>query len=80
MQTTLPFTYDIPADRARLVERLRLYMQDGTWWTNERMALALGCQETGATARMRDLRKEQYGGHRIIKRKRGGIYEYKLIG
>lgn len=66
--------------RERLVERCRLLMADGGWWTVPAMAAALGCTQTGASARIRDLRKTRYGGHKVVKRLRpGGYFEYRMV-
>lgn len=65
--------------RELLTEKCRLLMADGGWWSIPTMAAALGCSETGASARIRDMRKERYGGHKVIKRPVGHQFEYRLI-
>lgn len=64
--------------RERLVEKCRLLMSDNGWWTIPGMAAALKCSQTGAAARIRDLRKPRYGGFKVVKRPYGGAFEYKL--
>lgn len=63
----------------RLNEKCRLLMADGSWWSIPAMAEALGCSECGASARIRDQRKQKFGGHRIVKRPIGEAFEYRLI-
>ena len=63
----------------RLVERCRIIMSDGSWWRISDMAAALGCTETGASARIRDQRKAKFGGHRIEKRLRSNTFEYRMV-
>lgn len=66
--------------KERYVEQCRLLMADGGWWSIPAMAAALGCSQTGASARIRDLRKERYGCHTIVKRLRpGGYFEYRMV-
>jgi hypothetical protein len=43
------------------------------------MATALQCSECGASARIRDQRKERFGGHKIVKRPAGGAFEYRMV-
>lgn len=65
--------------RERLVERCRLLMADGAWWSISAMAVALKCSECGASARIRDQRKAKFGGHKIVKRAAaGGIFLYRM--
>ena len=69
-----------------LVDMVRTLMQDRAWWTpwelQERIWTTRGIRasESGLTARIRDLRKEQFGGHTIAIRRRSGskAYEYRL--
>lgn len=53
----------------RLVERCRLLMAIGEWWTIQNMA----------AARIRDQRKAKYGRHKIVKRPIGGVFEYRMV-
>lgn len=57
-------------------------MRDGEFRTLTQIARACGCLETSAGARLRDLRKERFGGHRVVSRQVSGtslLYEYQLI-
>lgn len=63
----------------RLVEKCRLLMAGGGWWSIQAMAAELGCTQTGASARIRDQRKRKYGQHKIIKRPAGGMFEYRML-
>lgn len=66
--------------RERLVEKCRLLMADGDWWTIPTMAAALPCSQTGASARIRDLRKVRFGSHTVVKKRiGGGLYAYRMI-
>lgn len=77
--------YDLMADAARhdrqrqAVVRL---MSDGKWRTYVEIGQALGIQPQSAGARMRDLRKEQYGAHDVPRRHRPGAprgtFEYRI--
>lgn len=75
-------TYEPRLDEARLKgQMLRVFtlMMDGRWRT---LAQIKGTQdsEAGVSARLRDLRKAQYGSHTVNRRRvRGGLYEYQLI-
>lgn len=62
----------------RLVEKCRVLMAGGAWWTIAQMALVLGCSEYTASARIRDQRKKRYGGHRVVKRPVPGGFEYRM--
>lgn len=58
----------------------------GVWYAPHEVNLQLrllGCHVSAeaTTARMRDLRKEQYGRHNLVKRRRTGTdyYEYCIV-
>lgn len=77
---------EIPAeDRERIQGQrgrvLRL-MSDGRWRTLHEIAQACSCSETGASARLRDLRKTAFGGHTVRRRLRfaaiHGLWEYAV--
>lgn len=66
--------------------RVKTLMSDGQWRTVPEIVLQLGqplISETGASARLRDLRKPRFGGHTVERRRRGGpdsrLYEYRLL-
>lgn len=59
-------------------------MDDDQWHTLEDIAFRLGASPshpiTSISARLRDLRKERYGGQLVLRRYRGhGINEYKMF-
>jgi hypothetical protein len=58
-------------------------MADGAWRTITRIATELDIPETSASARLRDLRKPEFGGHDVVRRRTGtdadqGAYEYHV--
>lgn len=75
-------TYDPDKDHGRLRKQLNLLykiMSDGQWHFLADLAKALKCKEQSASARIRDLRKEQYGGHEIDReRVEGGLFRYRM--
>jgi hypothetical protein len=55
-------------------------MRDGKWLTLGEIAQIIGAPMQSVSARIRDLRKERFGGH-VIERRRfgyGGTFEYRL--
>lgn len=75
-------TFDQEQDGGRLsgqLERVRLLMADGAWRTLAEIAEAVGGSEAGVSARLRDLRKQRFGG-RTVERKRidGGLWAYAV--
>ena len=80
-------TYESALDKLRLGKQLlsvRLLMYDGVWRTLREIANELGIPEASASARLRDLRKERFGSHRVERRRRGeekrGLFEYCVQG
>lgn len=75
-------TYDRTEDFARLnAQHLRVYavMQDGRWHTLKAIADRTGDPESSISARLRDFRKDRFGGHRLDRQRRsGGLWEYRL--
>ena len=72
-------------DHARLtgqIKRIFTFMANGSWRTLSEIAQATDSPEASVSAQLRHLRKERFGGHTIIKRRRGeakrGLFEYKL--
>ena len=51
--------------RGNAREAIRHQMQDGQWYSLKELAFISGITEAGASARVRDLRKSQYGGYEI---------------
>jgi DNA-binding Lrp family transcriptional regulator len=76
-----PLTDD---DRMRLstqATRVLKLMADREWRTLRAIATHVGASEAGASARLRDLRKKQYGAH-IVERRRvpgSALYEYRVL-
>lgn len=49
------------------LERVETYMRDGAWHTLEEIAGSIGEGTQSVSARLRDLRKDQFGGH-VVER------------
>lgn len=76
-------TFDPVLDGPRLTtqfERVFNVMLDGQWHTLADLAEASGGSEAGVSARLRDFRKERFGGH-TVERQRGasGLWFYRLV-
>ena len=90
-ETPLKFdgeTYEPAHDRVRLTgQSLRVWrvMKDGKWRTLSEIAAGTdrGDSEAAVSARLRDFRKERFGGHTVERRSRGirdkGLFEYRLL-
>lgn len=82
-------TFDQPCDEGRLsgqLARTRAILADGEWWTLPALREASRARydaqdsEAGLSARIRDLRKAKFGGHRVEHRRRSdGLWEYRLL-
>lgn len=78
-------TYDHEADHDRLAKQLRrvyLFMCDGEWHASTEIECCTGIWWASASARLRDLRKEKFGAHTILRRGVGDgtrLFEYRLI-
>lgn len=80
-------TFDASQDSARLttaLERVYLLMRDGVWRTLRSIATCCHISEAGASARLRDFRKErfrqQFPNEAMNSRRvNGGLWEYQLI-
>lgn len=60
-------------------------MKDGKWRTIDEIVFALrqpkAVSHTGVSARLRDLRKEKFGGYTVEHRRAvegAGLYEYRI--
>lgn len=66
-----------------LRDRVRHFMLDGQWHTLRQVREACGGSEAGVSARLRDLRKWEYGHHTVERRRAGdptrGLHEYRLV-
>ncbi len=76
-------TYAPAQDHARLTRQLDEvfeHMKDGVQRTLSDIASALDKPQASISARLRDLRKEKFGGH-TVERKRisKGVFGYSLI-
>ena len=76
-------TFDAKLDGARLsgqLQAVRDLMADGRWRTLAEIATVVGGSEAGVSARLRDLRKDRFGGHEVNRRRvSGGLWEYQVI-
>lgn len=86
--TQAPLNFDGPTFSAALdgerlttqFHRVEHALSDGRWWTLRDLQQAVGGSEAGISARLRDLRKQRFGG-RTVERRRvsGGLWEYRLV-
>lgn len=76
-------TYVASIDKTRLnaqTERVFQVMRDGAWRTLDEIAGITGDPPASVSARLRDLRKEKFGGFAVGRRRRTkGLFEYRLI-
>jgi hypothetical protein len=87
-------TYEPRHDKERLtrqLDRVRECMLEkmlpehtaGQWLTLSELVHWCGGSEAGISARLRDLRKPQFGGYIVERRRRGdpkrGLFEYRLL-
>lgn len=73
-----------PSDAPRLSgQLLAVYraMLDGEWHTLEELAAAANGSTQSVSARLRDLRKNRFGAHRIDRQKvsNTGLYRYRMV-
>jgi hypothetical protein len=77
-------TFDRDRDGKRLnsaMERIFNFIQDGEWHTLEELAAVGQCSEACASARLRDCRKERFGGWQINRSHCGnGLWKYRFAG
>lgn len=88
-QLPLPFggvTYDADHDEHRLARQLRAVrelMLDHQWRTLAELAREIGAPEASVSARLRDLRKADFGGYIVQRRPVGhrsrGLNEYRVL-
>ncbi len=76
-------TYDRPRDHARLgsqLQRVGRLMLDGRWRTLAEIADTTGAPEASVSARLRDLRKDKFGGH-VLEAEcvQAGLWRYRLV-
>jgi predicted transcriptional regulator len=73
-------------DKARLtgqIERIFNCMKDGNWRSLQEIESITDDGQASVSAQMRNLRKNKFGEHTVLKRRRGaeksGLFEYQLI-
>lgn len=76
-------TYNHARDGKRLsyqLDAVRDLMSDGLWRTLWDIAEETDFPEASISARLRDLRKHKFGGHRVDRRYTGGgLWEYRVL-
>lgn len=76
-------TYVHDRDKHRLVPQLLKVadaMKDGQWHTSETLVAATGENWASISARLRDLRKPKFGGHKVERQHvANGLHEYRLV-
>lgn len=76
-------TYSPKRDGARLSRALQTVcetMKDGHWHTLPELANKAGCSVQGASARVRDLRKDRFGAHTVDREYvGGGSWRYRMV-
>lgn len=75
-------TFEPALDLDRLnkqMVRVWSIMQDGQWYTLADIAYGTRDPEASISARIRDFRKQRFGGHVINRRREGGTFEYQLV-
>ena len=79
-------TYEAVCDYQRLVSllgRVWRLMADGRWRTLREIQQNVGGSESSISARLRDFRKDKFGGYIVLRRRRSvptvGLWEYRLM-
>lgn len=77
-------TYDPDLDGWRLTDQGRKVwgvVVDGAWHTLHELSRLTGCPEASISARLRDFRKERFGGHAVMRRRvgQGGTWMYRVV-
>lgn len=76
-------TFDPERDEVRLnaqLRRVRDVLDGGDWWYLRQVSAATGDPEASVSARIRDLRKPQFGGHQIEREfVRRGLHRYRML-
>lgn len=64
----------------RLLDRVKAFMADGRWHTLAQIVAECGGSEASCSARLRDCRKEKFGGHRVEREYvADGVHRYRLV-
>lgn len=84
--STPPFdgrTIDHEKDHGRLaaqLARVRTLMLDSAWRTLPEIEAITHDPQASVSARLRDLRKEKFGGYTVERRRRSeGLHEYRVL-
>lgn len=77
------FTYEPKRDESRLFRQLRAVravLADGLWHTLPEIEKATGHPQASVSARIRDLRKDRWGAHIVVREHvRNGLHRYRLV-
>jgi hypothetical protein len=75
-------TYNPALDHERLstqLEKVKAAVTGGEWWTLSELSMLCDGSEASISARLRDLRKPQFGGYSIERyRVNGGLFKYRM--
>jgi hypothetical protein len=76
-------TFDADLDAKRLNRQLNLVFQlicDGNWHTLADISDTIGEPQASISARLRDLRKEKFGGYKVLRQRvaDSGLFQYRL--
>ena len=76
-------TYEPEKDQVRLGKQAQIVftlMEDQCWRTLREIEDRTGFPQASISARLRDFRKDRFGGHGLERRrKNGGTFEYRLV-
>jgi len=78
-------TFDPQQDGPRLhrqLARVKARMSDGCWHSLKDLAYDTGASEASVSARIRDLRKQKFGGYTVERQRLkdgSGLWFYKLV-
>lgn len=79
-------TFEFKHDQVRLTKQLHIVftlMADQEWRTIGEISDRTGFHDQSVSARLRDLRKEKFGGHTVERQRRDdpkqGLFEYRLL-
>jgi hypothetical protein len=75
-------TYDAARDEVRLsrqLQNVKQILSDNRWHTLAEISQRIGGSEAGISARLRDLKKERFGRHKIERQHISrGLWKYRL--
>jgi hypothetical protein len=63
----------------RQVDLVRELMSDGVSRTLYQISAQVGCSESSASARLRDLRKVHFGGYIVDRTREGNTFYYRMV-